>query len=144
MNLYFKTPVEGSVAKVLSGFNKELFLNLRPPGVRVDLRRFDGCKKGDLIELDLLTPFGKQVWEGKITENYESEDEAYFIDVGVKLPFPIKTWRHKHIIKRENNQTYIIDEIRFSIAGPLWGPVFYPIMWGVFKYRGPIYKRIFS
>ncbi len=97
MNLYFKTPVKGSVEKVLSGFNKELFMNLKPPGVKVDLRRFDGCKKGDLIELELVSPFGKQVWEGKIIENYESENEAYFIDIGVKLPFPIKSWRHKHI-----------------------------------------------
>jgi ligand-binding SRPBCC domain-containing protein len=143
MNLYFKTVVNGSVGSVFSQFNKDLFEKLKPPAVRVNIKRFDGCQKGDEFQLELISPLGKQNWEGKVTEWFSSLDECYFIDEGVKLPFPLKTWKHKHLITNENGKTVIIDDISFSFSSPLLGPFFYPVLWSVFKYRGPLYRRIF-
>jgi ligand-binding SRPBCC domain-containing protein len=143
VKLYFKTKVKGSVEEVFSKFDKDLFLKLKPPGVSVHLKRFDGCQKGDVIQLELLSPLGKQMWDGKITEWYSSKEECYFIDEGVKLPFPLNSWKHKHLIKNENGETVIIDDIVFSISPKVLIPFFYPVLWSVFKYRAPLYKRIF-
>lgn len=144
MNLYFKTPVKGTVKDVFNQFNESLFSKLKPPGVKVEIVRFDGCKKGDAIDLNLISPMGKQQWKGEVTDWFSSEEECYFVDEGRVLPFPLSAWKHKHLIKSENNQTFIIDDIQFEIKPAIIGIFYYPILWSVFKYRGPIYRRIFS
>ena len=144
MKLYFETIVSGSVKEVFFKFDKELFLQLKPPGVTVDLKRFDGCNKGDEIQLELKSPAGTQEWKGIVTDSFVSEDECYFVDEGVKLPFPLTLWSHRHTIKNIKGKTTIIDDISFEISPKIMTPVFYPILWSVFKYRGPIYRRIFK
>ncbi len=45
MNLHFETQIEKNFLDVKSGFNRELFLALKPPGVGLNLARFDGCSR---------------------------------------------------------------------------------------------------
>lgn len=144
MKIYLQTPVKGSVPEVFSKFNKDLFVTLKPPLVNVELVKFDGCRRGDEFHLLIRPVVGTQEWKGKVTEDYLSDSESYFIDEGVQLPFPLSKWRHKHLIKKIDAQTFIIDDIEFETSPKFLGPLVYPFLLAMFKFRVPIYQRIFS
>jgi ligand-binding SRPBCC domain-containing protein len=43
----------------------------------------------------------------------ETEEEIYFVDEGIQLPFFLKSWLHLHRIVNRNEHAVIIDDIRF-------------------------------
>lgn len=142
MRINITTQVNKNFQIVFSQFNESLFLALNPPIMPVTLLRFDGCQKGDEVHIKL--PF-KMLWISDIIEFSESDKEIYFIDIGRKLPFPLKKWKHKHrIIFLEEKRTQIIDEISFSTNNWLLDILIYPALWLQFMYRIPIYKKWFS
>ncbi len=144
MKIYLRTPVKGSVLEVYRAFNKDLFIKLKPPFVKVDMKRFDGCHLGAEFHF-VIESFPKSItWKGKVTEEFESENKCYFVDEGIELPFPLSSWKHKHKIEKFNNEVMIIDEIEFSVSSKLLAPVVYSSLLAAFTYRIPIYKRIFS
>ena len=61
-----KTEVEVSVNQVREGFTKDLFLKLNPPFPKVRLKRFDGCLKGDIVEMELNFGLWKDRWRSDI------------------------------------------------------------------------------
>jgi ligand-binding SRPBCC domain-containing protein len=145
MKIKIATQVKSEWKKVVSGFTKELFVKLNPPFPPVVVKQFDGCIKGDKVVLELNFLLFKQEWVSDIIESVEDENGFSFIDVGVKLPFFLSRWRHHHIIKkREDGGTTIIDDIDFSTGSLLTDLLFYPILYGQFLYRKPIYRKIFS
>lgn len=145
MKIKIATQVKSEWKNVVSGFTKELFVKLNPPFPPVVVKQFDGCIKGDKVVLELNFLFFKQKWVSHIVESAEDENGFSFIDVGVKLPFFLSRWRHHHIIeKREDGGATIIDDIEFSTGTLLTDLLFYPVLYGQFLYRKPIYKKIFS
>lgn len=144
MKIQVKTLVEQNLTAVKEGFTKELFLALNPPFPKVDLLQFDGCKKGDVVSLRLKFPFFSQVWTSDIVEDSESEEEWKFVDVGVKLPFFLKTWEHRHIVRKTNQGSEIIDDIDFTTGTILTDFIMYPGLIVQFINRRPIYKRWFK
>lgn len=145
MKIKIATQVKSEWKKVVSGFTKQLFVKLNPPFPPVVVKQFDGCIKGDKVVLELNFLLFKQEWVSDIIESVEDENGFSFIDVGVKLPFFLSRWRHHHIIKkREDGGTTIIDDIDFSTGSLLTDLLFYPILYGQFLYRKPIYRKIFS
>ena len=145
MRIIISTTVNQHYLYVMKGFNEDLFRSLSPPFPPVKLLRFDGSKKGDLVSLELNFLLFKQVWTSEITEDFSGEREIYFVDKGVKLPFFLGTWEHKHrIINRGDSETEIRDEITFQGSSQLLTPLLYPILYLQFLYRKPIYKRIFA
>lgn len=145
MKIKIATQVKSEWKNVVSGFTKDLFVKLNPPFPPVIVKQFDGCIKGDKVVLELNFLFFKQEWVSHIVESAEDENGFSFIDVGVKLPFFLSRWRHHHIIeKREDGGTTIIDDIEFSTGTLLTDLLFYPVLYGQFLYRKPIYKKIFS
>ncbi len=131
--------------KVWEGFNESLFRKLAPPFPKVELLRFDGCRKGDEVHLVLHFPFLKQTWNALIIENGASENEIYFIDIGSKCPFFLKSWQHKHIIRKvDNDKSLIIDQVEFSTGSLVSDLLFFPILYTQFLYRKPIYKNVFA
>jgi ligand-binding SRPBCC domain-containing protein len=145
MRIIISTTVNQHFLDVMKGFNEDLFRSLSPPFPPVKLLRFDGSKKGDLVSLELNFFLFKQVWTSEITEDFSGEREIYFVDKGVKLPFFLGTWEHKHrIINRGDSETEIRDEITFQGSSQLLTPLLYPILFLQFLYRKPIYKRIFA
>lgn len=145
MKIKIATQVKSEWKKVVSGFTKELFVKLNPPFPPVVVKQFDGCIKGNKVVLELNFLLFKQEWVSNIIESVEDENGFSFIDVGVKLPFFLSRWRHHHIIKkREDGGTTIIDDIDFSTGSLLTDLLFYPILYGQFLYRKPIYRKIFS
>ena len=145
MKIKIATQVKSEWKNVVSGFTKELFVKLNTPFPPVVVKQFDGCIKGDKVVLELNFLFFKQKWVSHIVESAEDENGFSFIDVGVKLPFFLSRWRHHHIIeKREDGGATIIDDIEFSTGTLLTDLLFYPVLYGQFLYRKPIYKKIFS
>ena len=70
---------------VVEGFNESLFLKLNPPFPPVRLLQFDGCKKGDVVSLELNFILFKQQWISLITNDQTGEDYFQFIDIGEKM-----------------------------------------------------------
>ncbi|EKB49225.1 SRPBCC family protein [Cecembia lonarensis] len=143
MRISISTPVEQDYLTVKSGFNESLFLKLNPPFPPVKLLRFDGSSKGDQVILELNFLLFKQQWISDITEDRTDAHEFYFIDEGIKLPFFLKSWKHKHRIVNAGKYSIIVDEIEFEAPLRLLTLLLYPVLYLQFLYRKPIYKKIF-
>jgi ligand-binding SRPBCC domain-containing protein len=148
MQFELKTKVAQDFKQVFAGFDAELFAKLTPPLTKVRLLQFDGCKKGDIVSLE-LTMFWllRQKWTSHITDAAESDEEIYFIDEseGKDLPFFLSKWRHQHRIIRdaESGGAIIVDNITYRAPfGLNW--LLRPVLWLQFAYRRPIYRRTFA
>ncbi len=144
MQVYLKTHVAQNYRSVFNAFDEQLFLKLAPPYPRLTLSRFDGSAPGDLVEVEMKTGFSSHRWTSLITESRITESEAYFIDEGQELPFPLKHWQHKHLITRESNGSVIHDIIDYSTDNGLLDMALYPLVVAQFSMRKPIYRKIFS
>lgn len=143
MRLLLQTAVERSHLEVKEGFTEVLFAKLAPPFPPVKVHRFDGCKTGDLVDLELNFIFFKQKWTSKITEDHLDAQEFRFVDEGIVLPFFLGRWRHCHRILAGPNGSIISDEIEYEGVFFWLTPLLYPLLWLQFWYRKPIYKRVF-
>ena len=143
MNLKIFTSVGQDYQSVMRGFTQELFLKLNPPFPPVRLLRFDGCKKGDIVSLELNFIFFRQQWTSLILEDGLDDHEFYFIDFGEKLPFFLKYWRHHHRVVRNGDGARIIDDITFRSPFLLMDYLLWPVLWLQFLYRKPIYQKVF-
>jgi ligand-binding SRPBCC domain-containing protein len=146
MKIIIKTTVEQDYKTVFNRFDKALFLALKPPFLPLNLRQFDGSMEGDEVKITLGKGFLSQDWDALIVEQAESEDEIYFIDKAIKLPFFLKTWTHRHrILKLNNGNSEIIDDIVYSTPlGKVMDLLMFPVMYLQFWMRKPIYKRYFK
>ena len=144
MRIKIKTRVKADLDSVIDGFDQELFLKLNPPFPPVRLLRFDGCQKDDRVELELNFLLFKQYWTSVITEDERSDSSFYFIDKGVRLPFFLKYWKHRHVIQKNGQGCAIIDDIEFKTPLFLFDFFMYPALLLQFLYRRPIYKSFFS
>jgi ligand-binding SRPBCC domain-containing protein len=144
MKINIETEVQQDYLKVKEGFNETLFTKLSPPFPPVKLLRFDGSKKGDLVSLELNFLFFKQKWTSEITEDKTTDQEFYFIDKGIELPFFLNEWQHKHRIINSKNGSIIRDEITYKSGFSLMTLLLYPALYIQFLYRKPIYRKIFK
>jgi len=145
MHLRLKTKVDQNFLSVKEGFNEELFLSLNPPFPPVKLQEFGGCRKGDIVHLELNFIFFKQDWKSEITFDNTSDSVFEFIDEGVALPFFLSSWKHHHVVNKiSGQQSEIVDDIRFKSPFILMDFLLFPILWLQFAYRKPIYRKIFK
>ncbi|MFD3407971.1 hypothetical protein SKC37_04840 [Aquirufa sp. HETE-83D] len=139
------TPIQAPIGHVKELFTADLLLRLSPPFPRVSLKRFDGCLKDDTVILEINLVFTKVTWSSLITEDKSTEDEWYFIDQGVKMPFGLHFWQHKHRVKRTSDGACeIIDEISFDTRIAFLNYLLFPFLWGMIFYRKPFYKKYLS
>jgi ligand-binding SRPBCC domain-containing protein len=144
MKILISTRIEQDYLSVKEGFNEKLFLQLSPPFPPVRLLRFDGSATGDIVILELNFLLFKQKWVSEITDDQTDENEFYFIDEGIELPFFLKKWKHKHRILKAGNQSIIRDEIEYQAPLGLMTLLLYPVLLLQFLYRKPIYKKVFG
>lgn len=144
MNILLKTEVDGNYLDVMRKFDRQLFEALKPSGADMEIVAFTGSKKGDKVHLRFNSPI-KAEWVSHITEDGEDSQRAYFVDEGVELPFPLKFWRHKHIVQRvTDDMSLIIDDITFEGANPFWSYLLYPAIYAGFYPRKKIYRAYFN
>ena len=139
MNITLRSKVVGDLTTVYNRFDHILFKYLLPPGAQ--LIEFGGSKKGDIVHLRL--PLAGE-WISEITENGMSKDICYFIDEGRKLPFPLKKWKHKHILYAAGESTIIEDNMNFSTGNIITDLLFYPVLLLSFLPRLWQYKSYFK
>jgi len=144
MRITLTTQVNQDYKTVYARFDEDLFIALKPPLMPLTLQRFDGSKTGDEVHIRLGMWRLTQDWNARIVEDGINDDEAYFIDEGIKLPFFLKTWRHRHRILRADSGAIIIDDIHYTTPTWLTDYLMYPIMWLQFAARKPVYRRYFS
>ena len=144
MKIYIATLVKQKPEIVINQFNKELFMALAPPGIKVELTRFDGCIKNDEVHLVLDFIFFKQKWNSLIIDNGKDEKGIFFVDQGIKLPFFLKRWKHIHRVDYSQDGSKIVDDITFSTGLILTDLLMYPILYLQFLYRKPIFRKKFD
>lgn len=129
-----------SPREVFKFFNKDLFLELNPPFINIELHQFDGVAKGDILSLTTSILGYYQTWKNEIIDEYHDDDEVYFIDEAQEMPFPFTSWKHIHKIKRVDNQySYVIDDIYYQCDNFIFEVIVYPVVWLTMLYRKPIY-----
>jgi len=144
MNIKLETEVDGNYLDVIERFDLALFEALKPPIGKMKILEFTGSKKGDVVSLRFLSPV-KANWVSHIVEDYSNHQHAYFIDVGVELPFPLSYWRHKHIVKKvSEDRSMIIDDMTFKGVNWIWTLLLYPAIFIAFYPRKKIYRTYFK
>jgi len=140
VKLQLKSTVSGHWEGVYEHFDRDLFLYLLPPGAK--LVRFDGSGVGDQVHIRFPL---KAEWISRIVGEERESGHGFFIDVGDKLPFGIKTWKHVHHVYQANgSRSIIVDDINFSTGYVLFDLLYYPLLYMAFLPRTWQYKRYFS
>ena len=144
MNIQMKTQVRGNYKSVMARFDRSLFEALKPQHGEMEIIAFTGSKKGDRVHLRFLSPI-KAEWISEIVVDGENDQEAYFIDEGTTLPFPLRYWRHKHIVRKiTEDSCWIIDDMTFKGPNFLITLLMYPAIYLGFYPRKKIYKEYFK
>lgn len=144
MNFKLKTQVDGNYLEVMDRFDLDLFDALKPVGAKMEVVQFTGSETGDVVEIKFVWPI-KASWISDITHHHRDESHAYFVDVGRVLPFPLKDWKHKHIVEKiDENSSYIIDDITFSSGYKLVDMLIYLPLFLSFYPRKRIYRKYFN
>jgi ligand-binding SRPBCC domain-containing protein len=145
LKLYFTNTVKSDYLNVKEGFDQRLFEALAPFFLNLKVLYFDGCQKDNKFKIQLgYKPFVVE-WEGLVTESLEQEDCFYFIDEGIKLPFPLKKWKHIHTMKKiDNLNTQIIDDIFYTTNNVMVDFLIYPAIFFQFYVRKFGYKEYYS
>jgi ligand-binding SRPBCC domain-containing protein len=146
MRVVVRTSVSQAPAAVMAGFTRDLFVALAPPFPRLRVFRFDGCRAGDKVEIELDTVVKRLPWTSLITaDGVRADGTHYFIDEGQILPPPLRYWRHHHRIEPgPSGGSLIVDDLEYRTASPLLDALIYPAMWAQFAWRQPIYRRWFK
>ncbi len=144
MRITLSTYVSQSLSQVWTGFDEQLFNQLAPPFPPVRLRRFDGSHTGDEVHLELNFFLFQQSWHSRIVEHRVGETDIYFVDQGIRLPFFLTYWRHRHRLRQHGEGTEITDDIEYEGPTRLLEYLLYPVLYAQFWYRRPIYQRVFS
>jgi ligand-binding SRPBCC domain-containing protein len=144
MNILVKSSVNQNKDAVAQGFTEDLFLKLNPPFPPVKLLQFDGCKKDDIVALELNFLLFKQTWKSLITSDFDNQEEWQFVDEGVQLPFFLKYWKHTHRVLETKNGCEIIDDIEYRTPNRFLDILMYPALLLQFLFRKPIYKKVFK
>lgn len=140
MTIRLTSRVRGKAVDIFNQFDQQLFLFLLPPGAK--LLRFDGSEKGG--EVHIKFPLGA-LWISRIVEDQGDHNPYFFIDEGAKLPFGLRTWRHKHSV-REMGESHaqIEDHMTFSTGYALFDIIYYPLLYFAFLPRVWQYKKYFK
>lgn len=144
MNLQLQTTVRGNYRDLIDRFDRDLFEALAPRQGEMEIVEFTGSRKGDRVHLRFLKPIRAE-WVSVITEDAVNDREAYFVDEGVQLPWPLAYWRHRHVVRKITDDTScIIDDIAFRGVNPLLTALLYPAIYLGFYPRKKIYREYFG
>jgi len=144
MRIKLNTQVQGHYLEVMKRFDRKLFEALLPPVGKTEIVDFTGSETGDKVHLRFITPF-KAEWISDITEHGQNEEEAWFVDEGRVLPFGLTYWKHRHIVRKiDDNTSEIIDDITYKASNSLFSLVMYPGLYLSFYPRKPIYRKYFK
>lgn len=130
---------------VVERFNADLFTALAPAFPPMQLHRHDAIAVGGEVHLSLGWSIFRQSWVSAIVAVEREKNRWYFIDEGVKLPFPLRQWRHMHAVIADGPQwTVIQDDIRFATGWKVLDIVLRPVFRLLFSQRKAKYVAYFE
>jgi ligand-binding SRPBCC domain-containing protein len=145
VKLYFETEINLPFEKVRDHFSKDLFLSLSPDFIPFKLKRYDGCKKGDQVHIELGPGKLAQEWMSLITFDETNASGWSFIDEGKILPWPLSYWKHHHRVdKLSSTSCKIVDDIHYECSPAILTFLIKPFLWSVFAIRPERYKKYFE
>ncbi|MFP4470350.1 MAG: hypothetical protein ACLFPE_06685 [Bacteroidales bacterium] len=129
---------------VAQGFDEKLFRYLLPPSFIARLVEFGGSAPGDKVHIRFFIPWPAE-WVSRITESYSSAEKMTFTDIGEKLPFGMKSWKHIHTVEMSSLQSArIIDHMHYSFGNKLIDMIMYPVLYFAFAPRKKLYRKYFK
>lgn len=144
MNYLIEIPVDSSLETIKQSFNRKLFTALKPPFVSLRILRYDGNSVGNEIHLQVNSMFIVQKWVSVISKEWENDIEWGFEDIGKVLPFFLKSWKHKHIVRKSEKGSVIVEDVTFE-PKQKWMTVFVRFfVYLQFKPRPKVYRRWFN
>jgi ligand-binding SRPBCC domain-containing protein len=142
--LIIRTEVAAPFYLVQQNFDRELFEALLPPSFLASPMRYDGSLPGDEVHMQFHFPW-RADWISRITESKRTTTTYHFIDEGIRLPFGLRKWKHRHeIIKIDNFKTAIVEDIRFSTGSKFINLLAWPMLFLAFFPRKWQYKSFFN
>lgn len=145
MHFTFITHVDANINEVSRNFNRELLIKLKPPLVKMNLLRYDGQITGNQLSFQICIGPMKQQWDGIITAHRYTKKDWLFRDEGLKLPHPLKTWKHTHALKsKTEHSTLIIDRLKFEGKNHFFTLLLCLPFIAMFLMRKPLYKKHLS
>ena len=139
-----KTKVAGHYLDLMKRFDRDLFEALAPKVGKIEIAKFTGSETGDKVHIKFLSPIRTE-WVSHIIDHGQNENKAYFIDKGVQLPFPLDAWEHHHVIEKiSEEESYIVDDMRFKGRNYFWSLILYPTIYLGFLPRGKVYRSYFG
>ena len=144
MKIRFETQVRGYYTEVMKRFDRDLFEALKPKQGDMEILEFTGSETGDRVHIRFNSPLSME-WVSDIVDHGMDAEKAYFIDEGVKLPYPLGFWRHKHIVKKlDEDHSMIIDDIEYKARLAFMTPLLYPALYAAFYPRKKVYQSYFG
>ena len=144
MKYLIEIPVDSSLEIIKQSFNRELFTALKPPFVSLRILRYDGNSEGNEIHLQIKSMFLVQNWVSVISREWKNDHEWGFEDVGKVLPFFLKSWKHKHIVRKSEKGSVIVEDVWYE-PKQKWMSVFVRFfVYLQFKPRPRVYRRWFN
>jgi ligand-binding SRPBCC domain-containing protein len=144
MRIRIVTPLDTDFATVVQHFDERLLAAVSPPFPPTRLLRYDGNRPGGEVHVELNFMFFRQVWKSVIVSHEENDERLVFTDEGTQLPFFLAAWHHQHRVERTATGCRIVDDLRFRSPSPLTDWLLYPLMYGQFWLRKPLYRRYFE
>jgi len=144
MRFKLKTRVDGNYRDVFSRFDRDLFEYLLPKNADVQLVEFGGSTTGARVHLEFKKPI-KATWISDITDHGVDDDHAWFVDEGTTLPFGLKYWKHRHIVRYvDAERCEIIDDIEYKFSNSLLSTFLLPALFFAFFPRKQQYRKYFN
>ncbi|NCA84864.1 MAG: hypothetical protein EOM83_04730 [Clostridia bacterium] len=144
MRIVIRSEVAAPFHLVQKNFDMELFGALLPPSFVASLARYDGSAPGDEVHVLFRFPW-RSLWISRITQQEQSSHLFCFIDEGIRLPFGLRKWKHQHsVIKIDDSETEIVDDIHFSTLNKLMDYLAWPMLFLAFYPRKWQYKSFFK
>ncbi len=144
MRIRIITDVAADFEYVRQNFDQRLLEKVSPPFPPTRLLRYDGNQPGGEVHVELNFILFRQVWKSRIKTYKEDDRQMVFTDEGTQLPFFLAYWHHEHRVEKHGTGSRIVDDITFRTPSRLTDYLLYPLMYGQFAYRKPMYRKYFK
>jgi ligand-binding SRPBCC domain-containing protein len=141
--IFVRCRVHSTFQKVVDGFNRQLLESLSPDLMQLRILRYDGQKTGDCFTMQMGPPLLNIRWEGRVTAAGQTPATFWFEDEGLKLPFPLKAWRHRHVVRKAGDEAVIMDIVSYTTGNRILDILCFPFLKAMFRGRIKKYQRYF-
>ena len=115
------------ISNVIRSFHDGNFVHFLTALQPVKILNWDGIESGKEASFSFWF-FGWRIMK-VVHEGYEAQDTyLHFIDKGLKLPFGLNDWNHRHIVKVEGDNVIISDRVQMHSKSRAKLYFIYPIM----------------